>query len=132
MKKTIIFLSLCLVLTLGLTSCGCQDNTAVDTTPPSSTPTAGADYNANDNGTVDGDSNLSNGNNGITGDMGTTTPNGTVDVPESIGPDGTVDNGVLDNNGTVDRNPNATGDGVLDDVGDAVDDLVDNARRRVR
>ena len=150
MKKTIMFLSLCLVMTLGLTSCGCQDSAAVDTTPPTATPSAGADYNANDNGTVDGDSNVSNGNNGMmpddmTGNGGMTGngvsdngtvndgangQNGTNDGNGTVN-DGTTNNGTT-NNGTTNGNHNANGDSVLDDVGDAVDDLVDGARRTVR
>ena len=145
MKKMLVFLSLGLVLMLGLTSCGCQDSAAVDTTPPSASPTTGADYNANDNGTVDGDSNLSNGNNGMTGDMGTTQPGGTEDTPESTNPNGTsngTNNGTNNsgtNNSTPNQNSNANGDSALDDVGnavgdvgDAVDDLIDGARRRMR
>lgn len=144
MKKKIMFLSLCLVLTLGLTSCGCQDNAAVDTTSPTATPSAEADYNANDNGTVDGDSNPSNGNHGMmTDDMtgnGGMTGNGVTDNGitgnDTVGGDTNGQNGTVENNGTVNNNGttdhNANGDGVLDDVGDAVDDLVDGARRAVR
>lgn len=137
MKKTIMFLSLCLVLALGLTSCGCQDNAAVNTTPPT-TPTTGADYNANDNGTVDGDSNVSNGNNGMTDHSGLTGDNGVTDHNGVTDNNGTTDhNGVIDNNGTVnngttDHDHNANGDSVLDDVGNAADDLMDGARRTVR
>lgn len=132
MKKMIMFLSMSLVLVLGLTSCGCQDKAAVDTTPPTTTPSTGADYNANNNGTVDGDSNVSNGNNGMTGDMGTTAPGGTVDVPESINPDGTTDPNGTVNNGTTDHGTDANGDGVLDDVGRAVGDMARGTERAVR
>lgn len=135
MKKTIMFLSACLVLSLGLTSCGCQDDAAVDTAPPSATPSSGAEYNANGNGTVDGDSNPATGNNGImdgnltdngmTGnDTGTSTPNGTIHDNDT-GNAGNATN-------TTDPDTNATGDGVLGDVGRAVDDVAHDTERAVR
>lgn len=124
MKKTIVFLSMSLVLILGLTSCGCQNEAAVDTTPPAAAPSTGADYNADGSGTVDGDSNPSNGNNGMmTGDL--PAGNGSAESSAPGGNDPVKDD-------IIDRDPNATGDGALGDVGDAVDDLVDDARRTVR
>ena len=112
MKQKSIVLSLCLVAALMLSGCSKKDTNSTPSTSPSTTPSASmgleGEYEADDHGAVDG-----NGAAPGTSPVESGTPNDTTR------PDGTAD-------------PDHTGDGVMNDVGDAVDDLVDDAKRAVR
>ena len=116
MKKTIIALSMCLAMVLALGGCAKKDSGTQNTAPsasPSATPSDGmgneGDYRANDNGAVDGN-----------GSVPGTTPAGDEDRTGSA------------RSNTSTGGAGATGDGVLDDVGSAVDDLVNDAKHAVR
>ena len=112
MNRKSVLLALCLIAALMLSGCSKKDTQPAPSASPSAKPSASmgleGEYEADDHGAVDG-----NGAAPGTGPMESGTPD------ESRRPDDTAD-------------PDHTGDGVLNDVGDAVEDLVDDAKRAVR
>lgn len=112
MKRRLTIAFLCLATVLVLGGCTSKD-TGSHTTPsqtPSVTPSAGVDdnYQADEHGNVDD------------------IPNATDNMTNH---DDTA-NSAQNNNTT--RPDDATGDGVLHDVGDAVEDVADGTERAVR
>ena len=112
MRQKSIVLALCLAGVLILGGCSKKDPDPSHSTTPSTPPSASmgteSEYEADNNGAVDGN-----------GAAPGTSPVESEMPGDTTRPDGTAD-------------PDNTGDGMLNDVGDAVDDLVDDAKRAVR
>jgi len=120
MNKKFIILSLCLIGVFALSSCRSKkdDNTA-QVSPVPTNSSAGSsydgDYHANNNGNVDE-------NDRVTTPAPNYGNNGDTSAPNT-------------NNGTSTPNPNdagTSGGKIMDEVGDAVDDLVNNAKNAMR
>ena len=121
MNKRFIILSLCLIAVFSL--CGCRskkDDNSAQVTPAPTSSSAGSnydgDYHANNNGNVDDNDSVTDSKPDYGTNNNTSAPNAT-------------------NNGTSAPSTNdsgASGNRVMDEVGNAVDDLVNDAKNAMR
>jgi len=120
MKNKLIILSLCLITVFVLSGCRSKKNdNATQVSPVPTSSSAGnnydGDYHANNNGNIDEDNR-------------TTSPAPNYGTNNGTSGSNTTDNGTS-SQGTTDGK---SGSRAMDNVNDAVDDLVNNAKNALR
>jgi len=139
MNKKLIVLSMCLTGALVLSGCGCEKDNAELVTPsaspsPSVSASPDAEYEADKGGTVEPDKGPTDPKPGTDNNSqnGTGNTSGNTNTPAGNGMGGNTDTGTGNTSGNDSTNQDSAASEAIDDVGSAVDDLVNNAKNAVR